>query len=280
MFRIDPYYSSAYFSVFVEYASGGTLTRYIAEQERNEAQAIQFYREIIMAMIYLHDLEILHNDLKCDNILIFKFGGRTISKVADFGHAIYPFPKVTLRGSRSPDRLIGTKKWAPPEFLAVSTPLTKLGPSSDVYTFGFVIACLAAWFDPFALIEDDDEMTRLKGEEGAVLRLLPDEITNEQAWSGELVRGCFEKDPEKRWKRASDMLEANGLVFRQGCPSLDQSLILDRTVDIQQPISPSTGEGAKTKASSFSQFLDEMETITFSTVEETVFHPSGFEANL
>ena len=135
MFGIDPYYSSAYFSVFVEYASCGTLTKYIASTSHDTVQAIQFCREIIMGMIYLHNLEILHNDLKCDNILIFKSGGKVVSKVADFGHAIFPFTKMTPRGTRSPNQLCGTKKWAPPEFLvAVIVSQSSVHPAIFIHS--------------------------------------------------------------------------------------------------------------------------------------------------
>lgn len=216
MFGIDPYYSSAYYSVFVEYASCGTLMKYIASHLQDTAQAIQFCREIIMAMIYLHNLEILHNDLKCENILIFKSGGRVVSKVADFGHAIFPFTTMTLRGARKPNRLFGTKKWAPPEFLVAHTSLLVIGPSSDIYTFGFVIASLAAWSDPFERATED-EVCRWKEVEGAILQGLPAAIKAEKAWSAELLQKCLQKDPENRWKTASAMLDAEDFSSQQRC---------------------------------------------------------------
>jgi serine/threonine protein kinase len=262
MFGVDPYYSSAYFSIFVEYASCGTLTKYMASTSHNTVQAIQFCREIIMGMIYLHNLEILHNDLKSDNILIFKSGAKVVSKVADFGHAIYPFTKMTLKGVQ---RLFGTKKWAPPEFLVAPDSISVFGPSSDIYTFGFVIACLAAWSDPFEGTTVDI-MSRWKGEDGAILRSLPEAIKTEQAWSAELLKKCFKKDPKKRWEIASDMLTAEGITSDQMFYPYWLNL---HSLSIQSA-SPNRHLGSELSLPPFSQFLDGMETVNINTVIETV----------
>lgn len=67
----------------MEYVSEGELFEYIVKKKRlKEAEACEFFQQIISGVEYLHQLGIVHRDLKPENLLI-DFNKRL--KLVDFG---------------------------------------------------------------------------------------------------------------------------------------------------------------------------------------------------
>lgn len=147
---IDKNYSFNNFTIFLEVAKFGSLTNYLNHHDVDEGQAGFFAAEVTSAVVYLHDKGILHNDLKTDNVLVVfdpKSHGSVSSKLIDFGHAIFEF-KTKRRKDIRIERvtLVGTKLWAAPELLdseLVDEDET-LSATSDIYSLGLLIGCLAA----------------------------------------------------------------------------------------------------------------------------------------
>ena len=81
-------------SIYLEYISGGSIGSYLREHGRFEECVVKsLTRQISSGLAYLHDKEILHRDLKADNILLeldgtCKISGFGISKKTDdiYGH--------------------------------------------------------------------------------------------------------------------------------------------------------------------------------------------------
>lgn len=70
----DPYF-------VCEYAANGTLKDYVYKDE-NRHKTWQLLLEAANGLRALHQLNIVHNDLKCNNILVATDG---IAKLTDFG---------------------------------------------------------------------------------------------------------------------------------------------------------------------------------------------------
>lgn len=91
----------------LEYLSGGTLFDYQNEVGiLSTKQAVSFLKDIIDALVYLHDLNIAHRDIKPENIVISSTG---IAKLCDFGWS------AVVQSMR--ETFCGTLDYAPPEII-------------------------------------------------------------------------------------------------------------------------------------------------------------------
>ncbi|GAB9471439.1 Serine/threonine-protein phosphatase 6 regulatory ankyrin repeat subunit [Globisporangium polare] len=111
-----------------EYAPNGTLKDYLHVGERRRLVLWQKLYEVALGLQYLHELNIIHNDLKCDNFLV---GSDGKAKVTDFGLSCIPNSaevKIDIR-------VQGAQHWKSPEHLQGERP-TK---ASDIYTLGMCV---------------------------------------------------------------------------------------------------------------------------------------------
>ncbi|KAF1336390.1 Serine/threonine protein kinase, partial [Globisporangium splendens] len=115
-----------------EYASNGNLIEYIARHpEDNEDGRVLLWMklyEVALGIQYLHYRNIVHNDLKCDNILV---GSNGNAKLIDFGLSSIP-SKAEIMVSPS---AMGAVHWKSPEYLVGGRPTF----ASDIYSFAMCI---------------------------------------------------------------------------------------------------------------------------------------------
>ncbi|AMD18936.1 HBR035Wp [Eremothecium sinecaudum] len=132
--------SNHYYMLF-EYVSGGQLLDYIIQHgSLRERHARRFARGIASALQYLHLNNIVHRDLKIENIMISSSGE---IKIIDFGLS-------NLYDSRKQlHTFCGSLYFAAPELLKAN-PYT--GPEVDIWSFGVVLYVLVCGKVPF-----DDE---------------------------------------------------------------------------------------------------------------------------
>jgi serine/threonine protein kinase len=100
--------------VVLEYAAGGSLYGWInADSPLPVAQVVEWGRQLARALVYLHDLGILHRDLKTGNVMITD---DMDLKLADFGAAVkatrqrpwhFPVPPEGTSGYLSPEQIVG-----------------------------------------------------------------------------------------------------------------------------------------------------------------------------
>jgi serine/threonine protein kinase len=79
--------------VVVEYAKFGSLRQYLIESERSLRTKIIMAGDVAAGLNALHQCDIVHGDLKLDNIVVLESWDRppgAIAKLCDFGHAIVP----------------------------------------------------------------------------------------------------------------------------------------------------------------------------------------------
>ncbi|KAK8571722.1 hypothetical protein V6N13_047360 [Hibiscus sabdariffa] len=128
-----------------EYMVNGSLRNALQKKDR----ALERRRKVILAldaafgMEYLHSKNIVHFDLKCDNLLInLKDPQRPICKVADFGLSRIKRTTLVSGGVR------GTLPWMAPELLNGSS--TRVSEKVDVFSFGIALWEIMTGEEPYA----------------------------------------------------------------------------------------------------------------------------------
>lgn len=114
--------------VVYELCEGGTMKNYLLETPQlEEDKVLNYILQVLKCLQVLHDNNIIHRDIKPDNIL-FKDVNRTQVKVADLGFC-------TMRGTHTDSSIIGS-----PGFLAPEVFNQKLySPKSDIYATGIML---------------------------------------------------------------------------------------------------------------------------------------------
>ncbi|KAG1729329.1 uncharacterized protein EDB91DRAFT_1159743 [Suillus paluster] len=134
-----------YYMIF-EYVNGGQMLDYIISHGRlRERVARKFARQIGSALDYCHRNNVVHRDLKIENILISETGN---IKIIDFGLSNLYDPCSTL------STFCGSLYFAAPELLNAKV---YTGPEVDVWSFGVVLYVLVCGKVPF----DDQSMPAL-----------------------------------------------------------------------------------------------------------------------
>jgi len=104
------------FYIVMEYADYGTLTKRAAEIDNAEYGIWRSLCQMANAIGYLHDKNILHRDLKPDNVLGFRANtGNIVWKLADFG--IAKLLEENAAGAFYASTMIGTETYMAKEVL-------------------------------------------------------------------------------------------------------------------------------------------------------------------
>lgn len=126
-----------YYMLF-EYVEGGQMLDYIVSHGLlKEKYARKFARGIALALDYCHKNNVVHRDLKIENIMINQKGD---IKIIDFGLSNLYLPKTLLK------TYCGSLYFAAPELLSAKP---YVGPEVDVWSFGIVLYVLVCGKVPF-----------------------------------------------------------------------------------------------------------------------------------
>ena len=145
----------------MDMADGGDLLDYIKTNGAiSENEARSFFRQLVVASEYLHSMDVVHRDLKCENILLDRNKNILLS---DFGFARTQ-PMESNTGRRKLSRTFcGSYAYAPPEILR---GVAYDGTRTDVWSLGVVLFTMLCAKLPF-----DDSNLKLLMEQ--VRKLFP-----------------------------------------------------------------------------------------------------------
>jgi serine/threonine protein kinase len=135
--------SGASYGYAMEFVSGGNLEEMLLSYQGQLPSVLQvsISYDISLGLEYLHNLEILHRDLKVANVLIETRNNVTIAKLCDFGLAV-EIDKINHNENA------GTPHFMAPELLPVRPPVP-YSTKSDIYSLALIFWMLTAKYMPF-----------------------------------------------------------------------------------------------------------------------------------
>lgn len=122
----------------VEWLSKDVLNYFHNQQDFSALEKLQIYREIILAVLSLHNAGMYHRDLKPDNIRIAKRNGVRCIVAIDLGTAAM-LESPTLGSALDYSDSVGAPYYAPIEARCGLSGVRTLGIHGDMYTLGCLL---------------------------------------------------------------------------------------------------------------------------------------------
>ncbi|XP_038559096.1 serine/threonine-protein kinase A-Raf [Micropterus salmoides] len=152
------YMTKPNFAIITQWCEGSSLYRHlhVSETKFDTMRRIDVARQTAQGMDYLHAKNIIHRDLKSNNIFLHE--GWTV-KIGDFGLATV---KSRWSGSQQVEQPSGSILWMAPEVIRMqdANPYTF---QSDVYGYGVVLFELMSGTLPYSNINNRDQIIFMVG---------------------------------------------------------------------------------------------------------------------
>ncbi len=179
----------------MEFLEGNDLRSMLkAGTPLTDLQKLSIAKQICSGLQYAHEKGVIHRDIKPENIRVLPSG--TI-KVMDFGIARIQSEGFTLTKTGVG---IGTPPYMSPEQIEGK----KIGPRSDIFSFGVLFYEMLTGINPFAGESVTTIIYKILHTEPEPLTIAPDTLCEElQA----IVSTCIAKDPDERYASFAHVLE-------------------------------------------------------------------------
>ncbi len=220
--------------LIMEFMEGGTLRRAVQLHHFTEAQIAYVAHEILLGIQYLHSINLVHRDLKSENVMMSINGD---VKIIDFGLCTEATNEQMTNNEL--EGMVGSPFWMPPEMIRRE----KYGPAVDLWSLGICICELANGSAPFqscpngglkamytagmllgclsSYTEEDTKATILPVTQG-----YPQPFKKPQKWSAhfkEFLSLCLSYDPNGR-TTAGELLRHQFLKKRESKKQMKQLL--------------------------------------------------------
>lgn len=178
--------------IVMEYVDGKTLKQYISEMGALSVKlALDFSIQICDALIVAHEINLIHRDIKSQNILVSNFGN---IKVTDFGIA-KSADSATITNS---GKILGSAYYISPEQARGNF----VDCRSDIYSFGVVMYEMFTGKLPF--MQGTPVNVALQHIQVEPVELI--EINNKISLGiNNLVIKCLQKNPSLRYQSVSEI---------------------------------------------------------------------------
>ncbi|XP_077467510.1 raf-1 proto-oncogene, serine/threonine kinase a isoform X3 [Stigmatopora argus] len=179
-------------AIVAQWCEGSSLYKHIHVLETNFKiiQLIDISRQTAQGMDYLHAKNIIHRDMKSNNIFLHE--GLTV-KIGDFGLATV---KARWSGSHQVEQPSGSILWMAPEVIRMQDN-NPYSFQSDVYSYGIVLFELMTGELPYSQIANRDQIIFMVGR-GYLSPDLSKLYKNCPKAMKRLVADCIKKSKDER----------------------------------------------------------------------------------
>ncbi|HEY9286120.1 MAG TPA: protein kinase [Pyrinomonadaceae bacterium] len=187
--------------IVMQYVEGETIAKLAGRRRLQPDEVVVLALQIAAALSHAHAHGIIHRDVKPQNVMVTT-GGQV--KVLDFGLA-----KVVQQGrdnagggeslSSRREAMIGTVAYMSPEQLRAE----RLDFRSDIFSLGTLLYELLSGANPFSRKSDAETISSILNDRPPPLTQPPAEVPPALS---RIVLRCLEKDKERRYQSASELL--------------------------------------------------------------------------
>ena len=195
-FKIVEYLDEIGWDIFIRMEYLTSFMDYCTGKELTEKEVIKLGCDLAMALIYCQKLNIIHRDVKPENIFVSRFGD---FKLGDFGIAREQAHTMSNMSKK------GTYSYMAPEIYKGE----KYDSSIDIYSLGIVLYKLMNQ-NRLPFLSLDKQLITYRDKEAALARRMagekmPAPSKASAAFSHIILKACA-FDPKKRYRRPEDML--------------------------------------------------------------------------
>ncbi|XP_052298395.1 auxin response factor 1-like isoform X3 [Citrus sinensis] len=166
--------------IFLELVTKGSLANLYQKYHLSDSQVSSYTRQILNGLVYLHERNVVHRDIKCANILVDASGS---VKLADFGLA----KATTMNDLKS---CKGTPFWMAPE--VVNSKNDGYGLTADIWSLGCTVLEMLTRRPPYSHLEGVQALFRIgKGE----LPSVPSSLSRD---ARDFILKCLQVNPNDR----------------------------------------------------------------------------------
>ena len=200
---LEVFHDEDYMLIVMEYINGGNLFSFVKKRRKlNEKMAKFLFRQIILGIKHIHSQNIVHRDIKLENILIDLNNN---VKICDFG-----IGKIL----KSSDELLydrcGTPMYMAPEILLCNKKNGYSAFPVDIWASGITLYIMLSGTLPYNInnnnkSNEDLSLNEIKNKDNKNLQLQivnfkPKKIKNISKEANNLLNGLLNKNPDKRLK--------------------------------------------------------------------------------
>jgi serine/threonine protein kinase len=192
-----PSHKRNYLYLVTEFVDGQTLTQWMIDNPKPGLETVRgIVEQIAKGLRAFHRMEMLHQDLRPENIMIDRTG--TV-KIIDFGSTnVAGIMEATP--SAEPNQILGTVQYTAPEYFVGEGGT----PRSDLFSLGAITYQMLTGRLPYGARM---ARARTKSQQRKVRYSSISESNNEvPAWMDGVIRKAVHPDPNKRYEELSEYI--------------------------------------------------------------------------
>jgi serine/threonine protein kinase/formylglycine-generating enzyme required for sulfatase activity len=202
----------------MEYVEGEDLAKLVqAQGPLPVAHACSYVQQAAQGLQHAFEKQMVHRDIKPQNLILAREGNRHIVKILDFGLAKVTRARNKDTGLTDDGAMLGTPDYVAPE---QTLDAANADIRADVYSLGCTLYYLLTGAPPFKGRSLFDVLQAHQSLEARPLNLVRAEVPQELA---AVVRKMMAKDPAQRYQTPAEVAVALAAFVEQGAEGRDET---------------------------------------------------------